>query len=250
MNKHIIRKKFGCSVQSYANEAMAQQQIAQKMAGLLKRYVRLPMKEQIVEFGCGTGYYSQLLMNLYGEESLIVNDICPQMLDYVSRNVSCRLRQLPGDAETLQFPRFTSMITSCSAIQWFENPERFFKNSLSSLNEGGYLAFSTFGPDNVKEVSSLTGRGLSYLSLEEIKQKLAPVYDVCHAEEEHLTYTFSSTLEVLRHLKNTGVTGLGGQAMTRAELNQFVNNYSNRYSNENGVYLTYHPIYIIARRKK
>ena len=249
MDKNLISKKFACSVETYSEEAVAQQQIAQKMAGLLRQYVCAPAINQVVEFGCGTGLYSKLLVDLYGEQSLIVNDICPDMLDYFHRHVNAHIRLLPGDAEKMHLPCATSLITSCSAIQWFEDPDTFFKNSISSLSQGGYLAFSTFGPDNVKEVSRLTGRGLRYLSLHELEHKLKPHYEICYAAEERLTYTFPSSMDVLRHLKRTGVTGLGERPMSRAELGSFNRAYESKYKTKDGVYLTYHPIYIIAKKK-
>lgn len=249
MDKNLISKKFAQSVETYSDEAFAQQQIAYKMAGLLHRYVRMPHPNLVVEFGCGTGFYSRLLVDLYGEQSLIVNDICPGMLDYFHRHVNPHVRLLPGDAEKMHLPCATSLITSCSAIQWFEDPDSFFKKSSFSLSQGGYLAFSTFGPDNVREVSRLTGRGLRYLSLQELTHKLKSHYEICHAEEERLTFTFPSSMHVLQHLKRTGVTGLGERPMSRTELGRFSREYESQYKCNSGVCLTYHPIYIIAKKK-
>ncbi len=52
---------------------------------------------------------------------------------------------LPGDAETVSFPTESTLITSCSALQWFESPENFFERCNTLLNNQGYFAFSTFG---------------------------------------------------------------------------------------------------------
>ena len=250
INKELIRQKFASSVNTYEEESVAQQHIAQKMAQLLAQHLPASCFKQIVELGCGTGYYSRLLIRRYGEDSLILNDLCPEMLDYCHRQVSEKVRLLPGDAESVQLPRHTSLLTSCSAFQWFEHPGDFFRHSQTALSRGGYLAFSTFGPDNAKEVRELSGKGLHYLGLEEWKRLIEPYFDLCYAEEERLSYCFSSPLEVLRHLKKTGVTGLGDQPMSCRELHRFLAEYNHRFRVGQEVTLTYHPVYLIARKKE
>ena len=250
INKEQVSRKFGTSVQSYAEESVAQQHIALKMARLLQTQLPSFRPKQVVELGCGTGYYSRQLIHLYGEDPLMVNDLCAEMLQYCKEHVSPTVKQLAGDAEKLDLPRHTTLITSCSALQWFENPSAFFDRCLSALSREGYLAFSTFGPDNVKEVKELTGRGLHYLSLKELKKMLEPHYELCHLEEEHLTYTFTHPLEVLRHLKKTGVTALNATPMTPAALRAFQTEYAVRFGAQDGVTLTYHPLYVVARKKE
>lgn len=78
---------------------------------------------------------------------------------------------------------------------------------------------------------------------------LAARYEVVYAHEEQLRLSFASPLEVLRHLKETGVTGTAAQAWTRGKLQEFCRNYTERFSDERGrVYLTFHPIYMICRK--
>ena len=79
---------------------------------------------------------------------------------------------------------------------------------------------------------------------------LEPDFEVIHAEEEVCTLYFDSPLEVLKHLKQTGVTGTEKKVWSRGRLQQFCENYSRLFSNEQGkVSLTYHPIYLLAKKK-
>ena len=153
------------------------------------------------------------------------------------------------DAETLAFPSGQDLIVSCSAVQWFDDLPRFFSGCRRLLHEGGYLAFSTFGPHNTEEVATLASAGLSYPSLEALREMLAARYEVVYAHEEQLRLSFASPLEVLRHLKETGVTGTAAQAWTRGRLQEFCREYTRQFSDERGrVYLTFHPIYMICRK--
>lgn len=57
------------------------------------------------------------------------------------------------------------------------------------------------------EIRQLTGHGLDYLSVEELQALLSPHFDILHAEEEVVTLPFPTPQAVLKHLKQTGVTG-------------------------------------------
>ena len=94
-------------------------------------------------------------------DALLLNDLCPEMKECLG-DLLCQngVQFVSGDAETLEFPKDTELITSCSTLQWFSNPRRFFARCHSFLSEGGYLAFSTFGTGNMREIHALTGNGL------------------------------------------------------------------------------------------
>ena len=114
----------------------------------------------------------------------------------------------------------------------------------------GLLAFSTFGATNMHEIRQLTGHGLDYPSIKELQALLSPGFDILHAEEEVISLPFPTPQAVLKHLKQTGVTGTEKRMWTRGRLQSFCEEYTTRFSDAAGnVSLTYHPIYIIARKK-
>ena len=155
------------------------------------------------------------------------------------------------DAETLRFPAGQHLIVSCSAVQWFERPERFLSGCRELLTTGGYLAFSTFGPQNVREVASLTSETLPYRSLEELRRTLSGVYQIVYSREEILHFTFPLPLDVLKHLQATGVTGLRSRKWTKGQLEDFCQRYHRQYAAQDGtVPLTYHPIYMICKKQE
>lgn len=249
MNKPLIAERFAKAIGTYAQIATMQQQIAEKMIALLKQCLPLPAPRKVAEFGCGTGSYSRLLYKTLQPPQFLMNDLCREMQTCCTDLLEKGATFVAGDAETLPFPKDTELLTSCSTLQWFESPERFFRRSNNYLSENGYLAFTTFGPENMKEIRTLTGKGLPYRSLHELEQMLAPYYDVIHAEEEILLHPFRTPMQVLLHLKQTGVTGTGQHHWTRRELTNFCNEYIRQFGNGLSVHLTYHPIYIIAKKK-
>ena len=134
-------------------------------------------------------------------------------------------------------------------LQWFVSPEQFFKRCNALLSGHGYFAFSTFGKENLKEIAAVTGSGLHYYSLEELKKSLSMHYNIVTAGEERIRLTFATPLDVLYHLKHTGVTAVCRQAWTKGDLQEFCDKYAKLFSCGNAVTLTYHPLYIIARKK-
>lgn len=261
IDKELVARRFSHSRNTYDREACVQRQVAEKMMRLLTDTLLaegISCTEisahfrHIVEFGCGTGSYSRILLHTLQPETLLLNDLCREMEEYVGELCDDTVvRFLPGDAECLDFPEGTDLITSCSTLQWFNDPEAFFLRCHGSLEENGILAFSTFGRENMREISQLTGHGLEYLPLEELKALLSPYYDLVHAEEEIVTLAFPTPQEVLKHLKQTGVTGTEKKMWTRGRLQAFCEEYIRQFSDTEGkVNLTYHPIYIIARTKR
>ena len=248
MDKRLIAERFARARGTYTREAKVQLQVAEKMLQLVEQHRPDKELQQVMEFGCGTGIYSHLIVERLHPARLLLNDLCPEMEELVR---SLPARFLAGDAEVMSLPAGTELITSCSTLQWFVSPSRFFQRCQEALTEGGLLAISTFGPENLREIRSLTGNGLTYPTLAELKQMLQAAHlQLLHGEEEEATLTFTSPLEVLRHLQRTGATGTGTHIWTRGKLQRFENDYRQSFALPEGVSLTYHPIYLIAQKNK
>ena len=249
MDKRLIAERFSKAAHTYGKEACIQYQIAQRMISLLDQVKGTKQLNKIFEFGCGTGNYSQMLYNQFKPSIMSINDLCEEMINRCKEVLDTKVDYIVGDAETLELPTNNDLITSCSTIQWFDNPMTFFDRSTEQLSADGYLAFTTFGKNNMQEIRETTGEGLSYLTLEEICQSLSNQYEVIHADEQIIEQYFDDPKQVLRHLKETGVTGISNQRWTPRILIQFCEAYGKLFTTVQGVRLTYHPIYIIAKKK-
>lgn len=254
MDKELIAKRFSKAKDTYTDTAYIQHHIAEKMIRLLLTHTSSRSFQHIVEFGCGTGIYSRILQQEFHSKTLLLNDLCPAMEDYLQVPLQTAQQSsvqfIAGDAEHLNFPKGTNLITSCSTLQWFDDPQAFFIRCQRFLETNGYLAFSTFGKKNLQEIKQLIGKGLSYYSIEQLHEMLAPYFEVIHCEEELQSLTFDSPIQVLYHLKYTGVTGTEHCTWTRSRLQSFSNEYTRAYSQpDDKVRLTYHPEYFICRKR-
>ena len=250
MDKRLIAERFARARATYSREARVQQQVAERMMGRIRSLLPEFSPRRIVEFGCGTGLYSRLLYDTWRPGRLHLNDLCPEMafcLDDLTARPGVGF--VPGDAETCPLPDKVDLLTSCSTLQWFERPDRFFRRAAALLVSGGVLAFSTFGSRNLREIRALTGKGLAYPSLHELKTGLSRAgFHILRMDEEEVTMTFPTPTDVLRHLRMTGVTGTSGHTWSRGRLAAFTESYFERFRTDGGVTLTYHPVYVIAKK--
>ncbi|MDM8306560.1 malonyl-ACP O-methyltransferase BioC [Phocaeicola salanitronis] len=249
MDKALIRSRFAKASGSYLGQATVQRGIALRMADLIGQYVPAESHRRVLEIGCGTGLFTRAYLHRWHPERMLLNDLCPEMEPFLRDVLRPEVSFSASDAERLEFPGGQDLIVSCSALQWFDAPERFLCGCNGLLEEGGYLAFSTFGRRNAQEIRALTSDALPYRSLEELAGALSDTYRVVYASEEEVRLSFPSPLEVLRHLKATGVTGIRSCTWTKAQLASFCRSYTERYAASDGtVPLTYHPMYVICRK--
>lgn len=207
---------------------------------------------RILEIGCGTGHFTRTLLKICRQEGYtscewVVNDLCDECRQPVSGILSGQLwSYLPGDAEQLEFPGTFDMVASASVVQWFARPSVFMEKMARLLRPGGIFLFNTFGPRNLLEIKELTGQGLVYPTIEEIKGWFPSSLQILSVEEEEIMLRFPTPLHVLRHLKYTGVTATGTTVWTRGKQERFCREYEARYSNNKEVVLTYQPVYALV----
>jgi len=152
-----------------------------------------------------------------------------------------------GDAENITFEPGNNLVASASAMQWFSQPRRFFERLTDIISPGGYVSISTFGPRNLEEMKRLTGTGLYYPSREELLSFLPGNFEVVCAHDEIIDILFNKPIDVLSHVKNTGVNGISRQRWNRDDIANFCDRYEELFGLDGRVKLTYQPVYLILR---
>lgn len=249
MNKDDVSKRFSKAQKSYVDHAVVQKKICTQLFMYMQNQNFLETQNRIFEIGCGTGNFSQIILNNFKYEQYFLNDIYSDVRENFVHYSN--LNWCIGDVEKLEFPQQLDLIVSSSALQWMDDLNHIFRKAHSALNKGGYLCFSSFGQMNLKEIKMLTGRGLDYLSLDEMKKILEQIgFEIEILTEAIEPLLFDEPQQILKHLKATGVTATSNQfRWNKQSLANFYENYE-QFKSENQQYsLTYHPIYCIARRK-
>lgn len=245
MDKAIIARRFSKASVTYNENATVQAKVAEQLAGMLAG-TSCKVFEKAMEIGCGTGLFTKFLTTDFQIKSLILNDL------YKAKDIDTYLENpensfIEADAEILEMPDNLDLIASCSTMQWFENQPVFIAKCHKSLKDSGVLAIATYGPDNMWQMKKASGVSLHYYSMEELTALLKRHFHKVEAIQEHYTLAFNSPMEVLRHIKATGVAGITQTSWGKDRCKAFCNAYSSAFGNADGsVNLTYHPILLIA----
>ena len=247
IDKALVAQRFAKAGQSYVEHAVVQKQISAQLFEYLKVYCPQNLAS-VLEIGCGSGNLTHLFQTHFQFEQLFLNDLYADVEQHFStiQNIAW----LIGDIEQLTLPQSLDAVISSSALQWMTDLPTLLHRIHDALKPNAYFGFSTFGSDNLTEIKQLTGQGLNYISLEFLKRQLEQQnFEVLLIEQEVKQIYFDHPKSVLQHLKATGVTATAkSHRWTKQSLQKFYADYQQFYG-EQGFSLTYHPIYVIARRK-
>ena len=251
MDKGLIAYKFSKSLKSYDQEAKAQKQILLKLVSLLEKY-KLTEFNRILEFGTGTGLLSKEINERFSYNQLYLNDLSEEFEKFTLSRFSKEEQQavefVRGDIEKIEFPDSIDLFVSSSTEQWIEGKEEFYTKIYNSLKDNAYFAFSSFGPDNLKQLREATGVSLNYYSLENTKEILTKKFEIIHAEEERIVLDFESAIDILTHIKKTGVNAISKQNWTKKSVMQLIRKIEDVCRTNNGFEITYHPTYFILKK--
>ena len=246
IDKALVAQRFAKAGQSYVEHAVVQKQISAQLFEYLKVYCPQNLAS-VLEIGCGSGNLTHLFQTHFQFEQLFLNDLYADVEQHFSTIEN--IAWLIGDIEQLHLPQSLDAVISSSALQWMTDLPALLQRIHDALKPKGYLGFSTFGENNLIEIKKLTGQGLNYVGLESLKRQLEQQnFEVLFIEQEVKQIYFDHPKSVLQHLKATGVTAAAkSHRWTKQSLQQFYSDYQ-QFHDEQGFRLTYHPIYVIARR--
>ncbi|MFI3263508.1 MAG: malonyl-ACP O-methyltransferase BioC [Rikenellaceae bacterium] len=249
LNKKLIEKRFASRLESYNKYALVQNSICEYLGVLTDKFVTCEV-DKALEVGAGTGFLTSIMTAKFPNSKWYINDITSEAKQFIDKVVKTgNVNYQFGDAEKLSFERELNLVVSASAVQWFEDLDKFIANL--NVSKGGYAVFSSFGQHNFEQIKGVLGIGLKYMTLCELEEVFNNNgFEIVHREQQIKVLEFNSPLDVLKHIKMTGVNSVENYVWTRSKLNEFCKNYNELYSNESGhVTLTYNPTIIIAKKK-
>lgn len=232
LDREALRRSFSAAAESYDAFAFLQREVGSRMLERLDYILAEP--GVVLDLGAGTGEHTAALAKRYPRARTYGLDLAEPMLKKMRKRSSWRrpLRAVCADIQSLPFADSSvDLIFSSLAMQWCESLEETFKEFRRVLRPGGFVLFSTFGPDTLNELRQ------SWAAVDErehvhnfidmhivgdamIRAGLAePVMDV-----ENLTLTYKTVYDLMRELKGIGAhnvaherqRGLTGRARLQA----------------------------------
>lgn len=242
-NKHI-KKQFEKSMQDYDQNATVQILMALKMVFELTKISNT--FENVLELGSGTGILTKRLASELDFKNYFANDLVEKSKNYV-QNFIPQATFYCGNALKIKPSKKVDLIISNAMFQWFPSFEKAIQTIKSNLKSNGLLAFSTFSPDNFREITDLTGLSLQYKTKEELEQILKNEgFEILYSEQFFEELKFKTPLELLAHMKKTGVNSLSEKTWTITKVKDFCDKYSKKYPKTK---LTYSPIIVITQKR-
>ncbi len=229
--------KFNKNLSKYNSNAILQKNIAKELIKIILSNVGKNF-DKIFEIGCGSGFLTKNIYDNLSYKNLILNDIVENSRIYTD-NFSKNF--ILGNIENIKFPMDINLVISSSVFQWLNDFNSFAEKVCNGLAAGGIFAFSMFINNNFREINSFFNISLNYLKNKTILNILRKNFDILYCSEKEIILDFKNPIEVLQHIKNTGINVINKEKLTKSKICGFINgNISN---------LTYDYNFIIARKK-
>lgn len=245
INSSRVGKLFARSAETYDANAIIQKKIAENLANKLVQYVHHNAKD-ILEIGYGSGLFSKEYASRLCPDSITYVDLCSALQKLKLAHTE---KYIQADAEqwiaSLSIKRKFDAIVSASTIQWFADQHQFLNDCALHMKTDGIIAISTFGSRNMEQLNCIRKSPIRYLSIEILQEWILQNFEILYADEQIEMIEFYSILDMLRHLKLTGVTG--GTKASPIQIRKITEIFK---PNKEGKYqLTYNPIYLIGKKK-
>jgi malonyl-CoA O-methyltransferase len=178
----------------------------------------------------------------------IVQEFCITTAERIARWVS-RVEPLPGDIEKCVLPGDLGLVISSATFQWMTDLPTLFRKIHHALSDEGYLVFSIFGPGTMGEISTLTGRSLPYHSRQDLTEMLRDYFRISSLQSETRVLHFPTVRAVLRHIRQTGVGGLGRSKWLPGRFKEFERQYNRHFATDRGLPVSYVSTFVVARKR-
>jgi len=256
--KRAIRNRFSRAAVTYDAHADVQKEVACGLAA------RLPEAgvANILEIGCGSGFYTELLAARFPAARIQAVDFSPGMVAAARAKFAAtpRVQFVCRDGEEYLVAteeRF-DLITSNATLQWFDDPVAALARMVLLLNRQGALLCSLFGPGTLAElgegVTAVCGQPVAlpprcFPTLAGIESGLAALPVETECVETIVRRQYQSLRELLLHIKLTGTGGppaAGRPLLTRKRFRELEQWFSTQYG---GYPATYQTFFVQGRKK-
>ncbi len=251
LDKELIAESFKASAATYEENAIVQKEISRQLIKHLQDIDSIDYS-RVLEIGCCTGILTDLLVGVNEINTIYLNDIVQEFCATTGERIEDRVGKvepMPGDIEKCPLPGNLGLVVSSATFQWMSDLPALFTRIHRALRDEGYLVFSIFGPGTMGEISALTGRSLQYHSEENLTEMLHDHFYIKSMQSRISQMYFPTVREVLQHIRQTGVGGVGRSKWLPGKFKEFEKQYTARFASERGLSVTYASTFVVAKKK-
>lgn len=215
LDRRQVRRNFGRAAGTYEQHDVLQREVQTQLLERLDFY-KEQQPARVLDVGAGTGRGSALLKQRYPKAEVIAMDLALPMLRAAKSHSSWRRPFARVCAEARHLPladQSVDVLHSNLCFQWIDDLPTLFGECMRVLKPGGLLAFTSFGPDTLKELRAAWAEAdqrphvSRFLDMHDVGDAMLaaglrdPVLDVFR-----YTLTYSEPRKLLQELQGLGAT--------------------------------------------
>lgn len=152
-----IAHAFSKACATYDHHAQLQKSAAFRLAQRCNRMLPLTVTGDLLEIGCGTGFLTRHLIDIYDDLSFYITDLAPGMVAF-SQNLLAKKGPLMHfgvlNGENLEEVDRFAIIASGLVFQWYYDFDRSVERAMRALKSGGRLICSYLAEGSFPEWKS------------------------------------------------------------------------------------------------
>jgi malonyl-CoA O-methyltransferase len=255
INKSKVASSFSKSAQDYAEHAVLQRTVAERLLERLELVSISP--RMIVDAGSGPGGAARQLAKRYKGAQVLQFDLSREML-HQSRSQDSRFfsrqQYICGDVENLPLVKNSAeLVFSSLMLQWCNDLDAAFTQIKSTLTKQGLFLFATLGPDTLKELRSSWAEVdddvhvNTFIDMHDVGDALIragfvePVLDV-----ENIIMTYEDCSSLMKDLKTLGANNANddrSKGLTGKYKIESLESAYEKYRSEGRLPATYEVVY-------
>lgn len=212
--KQRIKNSFSKAAPTYDQYASVQNEVAVRLIDSIQPH----LFQNILEIGCGTGNYTEMLQERFPSADITAIDFSSEMISVAARKLNKKknIRLFVDDAEEFipETGKRYDLITSNSTFQWFADLKKGLEHYHELLTNRGMIIFSMMGPETFHELyeimkdiypGKVNMAAQYFMRCDDVESLLRTVFKSVKISETVLTRRHESILELLNTIKYTGV---------------------------------------------
>ena len=254
LEHHQIKSSFDKAAKQYEQHAVLQKEA---MSRLVER-VQFDLKKapkQILDLGCGTGWATDALLDIYPETQIIAADFSASMVNAVPKHPQVTPRVT--DAHCLDVHASSlDLVFSNMMIQWCDQ-QTALTEIKRALKPSGHLHLTSMGEHTLHELKAAwaTIDDLPHVNDFVPAAELADLtlrmgYEDVIADSEFITMTYANVIDLMRDLKVIGAHNTDhnrSKGLTSPKVIKQLEAAYQEFRTEDGLYpATYELLYLRA----
>ena len=254
--KEQITRGFDAAAEEYDEHASLQRDIAKRLIASLEPWRDIIPSGPIIELGCGTGFVTKGLLDLYPKRQIEAIDLSNSMIERCRRkfpdkdNLSFQVADAEQPSHTE--PHYALSIAGYMA-HWLKDPARSLAQWLEATQPGGLLLASFPANESFPEWKrhcrelGLPFTGNSLPDVEEMVVKMSVGPSQVDYYEDTVKQTFNSALDFFQQLRQVGAsTQLEGRSLSKRERTLLIDHWDQ--STTGAVTVSYHIVFLAVKR--